>query len=164
MSEIKHITRSVDSVTGQIISRNEYSINDEKGYLFWRNKAATKSFESMDLPNDLKDYEVAKLYRLNSNMIMYRSGNVMKAMQIEHIGKYLCMSDRQVKTFMRNMIARKIIARADVKIGNDVQVQYYINPMFFFSGKWLSLNLYLLFKKELDCYLPVWVISRFNEK
>lgn len=173
MSKIKHITRSVDSLTGQIISRNEYSINywdDEKGYLFWRNKAATKSFEGMDLPDDLKDYEVAMLYRLskriykNSNMIMYRSGNVMKAMQIEHIAKYLCMSDRQVKTFMRNMISRKIIARADVKIGNDVQVQYYINPMFFFSGKWLSLNLYLLFKKELDCYLPVWVIGRFNEK
>jgi len=103
VSEIKHITRSVDSLTGQIISRNEYSINywdDEKGYLFWRNKAATKSFEGMDLPDNLKDYEVAKLYRLSriyksSNMIMYRSGNVMKAMQNEQIAKYLCMSDRQ---------------------------------------------------------------------
>lgn len=173
MSEIKHITRSIDSVTGQIISRNEYSINywdDERGYLFWRNRAATKSFEGMDLPNDLKDYEVAKLYRLskriykNSNMIMYRSGNVMKAMQIDHVAKYLNMSDRQVKTFMRNMIARKIIARVEVKISNDVQVQYYMNPMFFFSGKWLNVNLYLLFKKELDCYLPSWVIDRFNEK
>ena len=172
INNVTHISRSVDTSTGEILNQKEYSVtywDDEKGYLFWRSKTAVKSFDGFDLPGNLKDYEVAKLYRLskriykNSNMIMYRSGNVMKAMQIDNIAKYLDMSDRQAKLFINNMIARRIIARAEVKLGDDVQVQYYMNPLFFFSGRWLSLNLYLLFKNDLDFLLPNWVVSRFND-
>ena len=49
------------------------------------------------------------------------------------------------------------------KTCSEKQVQYYMNPIYFFNGKWLSLNLYLLFKVDLDGVLPEWARWKFND-
>jgi len=61
------------------------------------------------------------------------------------------------------MIHMQILAKAVIDIGSEKQVQYYMNPIYFFYGKWLSLNLYLLFKMDLDGVLPEWVRRKFND-
>ena len=82
---------------------------------------------------------------------------------MERIAAYLNISQRQAAGFLRKMIDWRIIGRVKVQIGRNFETQYYINPIYFFNGKWLNYNLYFIFKKDLDDILPEWVKIRFNQ-
>jgi len=56
-----------------------------------------------------------------------------------------------------------IIAKAIINTNEQIEVQYYLNPLYFISSKYLSPGLYMLFRKQLDKVLPAWVIQKFNE-
>ena len=150
-------------------SRRIKYFDDEAGYLFRLNKEAIKTFKGCGLPSDLGEVETARVYRLSlvthkgSNLICYRSGNVIKAMDNERIAKYLEVSERQASRFVNRMIEKRIIGKVRVRIGHRTETQYYVNPIYFFNGKWLSYNLYFLFKRDLDGILPEWVKERFNQ-
>ena len=165
------ITTEINTDTGEVKKKNEFSFryfDDEKGYLFWLNKESVKTFKGFALPKDLTESETARIYRLsmvthkNSNLICYRSGNVIRAMNIKAIAGYLNISYRQAVAFINRMISRRIIGKVKVTIGNQDEIQYYLNPIFFFNGKWLNCNLYFLFKTDLDAFLPSWVKEKFN--
>ena len=141
----------------------------DKGYLFRLNKEAVRLFKGCDLPKELSHSDVARVYRLammmqaESNLICYRSGNALKPMSKAYMARYLCASERQVTAFLNRMIKERIIGKVKVRVGCDVQVQYYINPIYFFNGKWLNHNLYWIFRKDLDAFLPRWVKERFSD-
>ena len=84
-------------------------------------------------------------------------------MNTAKIAGYLRLSPRRTALFLQNMIHRHIIGRVRVRIGNSQETQYYINPIYFFCGKWLNVNLYFLFRRDLDSILPKWVIQKFSE-
>lgn len=157
---------------GNVVRTKEHTIryfDDENGYLFWLNKEAVKTFKGFGLPKDLSETDTARVYRLSlvthkgSNLICYRSGNVVRGMSCSKIADYLSISKRQAANFLGKMIDRRIIGKVRVQIGDCVETQYYINPIYFFNGKWLNYNLYFLFKKDLDGLLPEWVKLKFNQ-
>lgn len=141
----------------------------DKGYLFRMNKETVRLFKGCDLPKELSDSDVARVYRLammmqaESNLICYRSGNALKPMSRAYMARYLDASERQVTAFLNRMIKARIIGKVKVRVGSDVQVQYYINPIYFFNGKWLNHNLYWIFRRDLDAFLPAWVKERFSD-
>lgn len=153
--------------------KEEYKVfkffDDDKGYLFRARKESVRLFKGCDLPKELSDSDVARMYRLSlmtqkeSNLICYRSGNALKPMTKTYMARYLDASERQVTAFLNRMIKQRIIGRVKVRVGMDVQVHYYINPIYFFNGKWLNHNLYWIFRKDLDAFLPAWVKERFSE-
>lgn len=162
----------IDSNTGAVLWTKEHTVkyfDDENGYLFWLNKEAVKTFKGFGLPSSLPETDTARVYRLSlvthkgSNLICYRSGNVVKAMSCRKIADYLSISQRQASSFLNKMIERRIIGKVKVQIGENVETQYYINPIYFFNGKWLNYNLYFIFKKDLDGLLPEWVKAKFNQ-
>lgn len=168
------INTQVDADTGEVLSKNEQLQNykyfdPEKGYLFHPNKDSVKSFPGCGLPEDLTDSETARLYRLSlaihkdSNLLCYKSRNAIKPMNTAKIAAYLRLSVRRTLLFLQRMIQRRIIGRVKVKIGNSQETQYYLNPIYFFCGKWLNVNLYFLFQRDLDKMLPKWVIQEFGE-
>ena len=167
-----YINTAVDSVTGEVKSKKikkKVYFDEQQGYLFFSQKNGARTFDGIDLPEYLSDSEIAKVYRLsrkiykNSNMLAYRTGNNIRAMEIKHIAKAINMSERCCTIFINKMIRKRILAKAIVEIGNVRQIQFYMNPIYFFNGKWLSLNLYLLFKSDLDFLLPEWVKLKFND-
>lgn len=165
--------RTIDATTGEVLwqsqraSRVKY-FDEDKGYLFWPNKQAVKMHKGFSLPEDLSDSDVARTYRLslvthtNSNLICYRSDRSIKAMDIRMLSKYLNISRRQTVSFINRMITKRIIGKVKVTVGNGSEIQYYLNPLYFFNGKWLNCNLYFLFKKDLEAYLPKWVRDTFE--
>lgn len=172
--KIKQIQIQIDDSTGEVLSQQEKTqtyryFDEEKGYLFFPNKESVKTMKGFGLPEDLTEMETARIYRLSlvthkgSNLICYKSANVTKAMNAQRIGKYLRMTTRQVRLFLQKMIVRRIIGRVRVKIGGTTETQYYLNPIYFFNGKWLNVNLYFLFRRDLDSILPKWVIQKFSE-
>lgn len=172
MTKVTHFISQQVNGDGEIVKSSTRTVryfDDDNGYLFWCNKEAVKSFKGYGLPKELSETETARVYRLSltthkgSNLIYYRSGNVIKAMTVERIAAYLNISQRQAAGFLRKMIDWRIIGRVKVQIGRNFETQYYINPIYFFNGKWLNYNLYFIFKKDLDDILPEWVKTRFNQ-
>lgn len=172
MARVKTFLKQEIDEKGRILKQQSHSVkyfDDDNGYLFWLNKEHIKSFKGFGLPEILSETETARVYRLslvthkNSNLICYRSGNVIKPMGVDKIAAYLNISQRQAAGFLRKMIGWRIIGRVRVQIGGTYETQYYINPIYFFNGKWLNYNLYFIFKKDLDGILPEWVKMRFNQ-
>lgn len=137
--------------------------------MFWRSKGSVRSFKSYGLPTSISELETARVYRLSlmlnkaSNLICYRTGNAYKPMGVNKIAKHLGISARQATVFLNRMVAERIFAKAKVRFGDNVDIHYYINPIYFFAGKWLNSNLYFLFKSDLDSVLPKWVVDKFND-
>ena len=168
------INTQIDADSGQVLAKSEqiqsYKYFDiEKGYLFQPNRDSVKSFPGCGLPEDLTETETARLYRLSltihkdSNLLCYTSRNAAKPMNTSKIAAYLRLSPRRTALFLQRMIQRRIIGRVKVKIGNSQETQYYLNPIYFFCGKWLNVNLYFLFRRDLDRMLPGYVIQKYGE-
>ena len=74
INNVTHISRSVDTSTGEILNQKEYSVtywDDEKGYLFWRSKTAVKSFDGFDLPGSIYEQlatATEMYYRFDANL------------------------------------------------------------------------------------------------
>jgi hypothetical protein len=173
MSEIQK-KMLIDKDTGEVISEKMLNINifDEKdGYLFWKNRQAIKTYPGISLPEGLTDREVACLHKLSqciwstTNMLAYRGyENRPKPMDVERIAKETGMPLRNASSFIRKLIDLGVMAKVVVETAHNKETQYYLNPIYFFSGNRLSLNLYLLFRTQLDRYLPEWVREKFAEQ
>jgi len=144
--------------------------DDKKGYLFWNQTSFVKTFQDVELPVGLRKVDIANLFLLskkvyrNTNMIGYRGvGNSPRPMTIRQMADVIKDTERHTTTFIKRMIKCRIIAKVDVKIGDDKTVQYYFNPIYFFSSNRLSPNLYALFQKDLDPFLTNYAKERFGK-
>lgn len=141
--------------------------DDEKGYLLWPRKNFAKSYQTVDFPKELNWAERGRLATLakkiwsNTNMLGYRGNGGIRPYDIKQIGKIIGLKERAATRFMRKMEKHRIIKPIPVKFGDRVEVQYYFNPVYYFSNNRLSFNLYLLFHEELDPLLPDWVKKEF---
>lgn len=159
-------TRLINS-NGEVIKNKVHHIaaafDEEKGYLFWARKSHAKSFLDTPYPPGMTHTEIGRIAVLakkiwsNTNMLGYRGNGGVKPYDVEQIGKIIELGPRQAARFIDKMIKVGMMARVRVDSGGKKETQYYINPIFYFSGNRISLNLYLIFKEQLDRVLPEWV-------
>jgi hypothetical protein len=164
----------INPSTGEIYSENIRHISaafeEDKGYLFWARKDFARSFLDIDFPQQMTFDDRGRMATLAKkmwgkiNMLGYRGHGGAKPYNEDKIAAIVGLSPARGKRFINKMVRLGVIARVEVKSENKVDVQYYINPIYFHSGNRISLNLYLIFRKQLDYYLPEWVKQKFNEK
>lgn len=170
---LKSRTTYFDENTGEVFSEKIKSIiayfDDEKGYLFWNRKTFSKMFDDIEFPTDLSDSEIGKLTKLsknmysNTNMLAYHGNGGVKPHDIKTIAKMLKISERQSRMFVNKMIKLGILGKAKYEVENTISYQYYMNPIYYCSSNRIPLNLYLIFKKQLDEVLPEWVKRKYSE-
>lgn len=166
--------QKINPETGELIYKKdtrgiEY-FNDD-GYLFLINKNGARVFQYIDLPDDFSDSEIGKIFRLKNhiqyktNMLYKRTNDGHRPMDREDIVKALGYESRRGITFFNRLMDREIIAQVTIKCGLEPdRVQYYMNPIYFHSGKRINVNLYTLFKDQLDPYLKDWVKEKFSKQ
>lgn len=164
----------MDDKTGEVVSdRRKFvsaAFDDERGYLFWARKSFAKSFAEVDFPEQMTSLEIGQMTRMakkiwsNTNMLGYRGNGGVKPYDTDMIAEVLQISPRQAYRFVAKMQRLGVLARVTVDTEGRRETQYYVNPMYFFSSNRIPLNLYLLFRKQLDAVLPGWVIRRFSEQ
>ncbi len=167
IEELRHI----DPTTGEIIGSSTRHIaaafDEERGYLFWARKSFAKSFLDVPFPPELSHAEIGKLAVLakhiwsNTNMLGYRGNGGIKPCNIAQIGQYIGLREYQARVFVRKMIRLGVMARVEVKTEGHFETQFYINPIYFCSSNRIPLNLYLIFRSQLDKVLPEWVKIEF---
>jgi len=166
--------QKINPETGELIysrdSRGVDYFNDD-GYLFMINKNGARIFQYIDLPEGFSDSEVGKVFKLKNyiqqktNMLYKRSSSGYTPMDREDIVKALGYESRRGITFFNRLIEKEILAQVTIKCGEDPdRVQYYINPLYFHGGKRINVNLYMLFKTQLDPYLKDWVRKKFTQQ
>lgn len=154
--------------------------DDEKGFLFQMGGGVYKKFLQIPFPDEMTDAEIGKLMRLanfmwkDTNMLGYRGHGGVKPYSIKDMARLLGakenengmelikpLGERQIERFIKKMMDLGVMARSTVVTGGLTEIQYYINPLYAFSGTRINYNLYLLFHKSLDKYIPEWARKRF---
>ena len=157
-------TRIVNRETGEVLKKNVHPIapmfDEEKGYLFWPRKSFMKSFLDIDFPGEMSFKELGQMTALakkmcpKTNMLGYRGNGGTRPYNVDKIGAVVGLKPSQSYSFVRKMIRLGVMAEVKIKTGNKVEVQYYVNPIYYFSGNRINLNLYLIFHKQLDQHIP----------
>jgi hypothetical protein len=160
-----------DENTGEEFSTKIYTFpatfDEDKGYLFWTRKSFAKSFLDVPFPSEMSKLDIAHMTLLskhlwsNTNLLGYRGHGGIKPYGIDDIAQAIELKPRQTYNFIQKMIALGMIARVDVRTEQTKETHYYVNPIYYFSNNRLSLNLYLIFRKQLDEVLPDWVKNKF---
>lgn len=163
----------IDSATGAIRkeeqTRYPAAFDDEEGYVFWAKKGGAKSFSDIKYPKEMTLKEIGQMSVLskemwsNTNMLGYRGHGGVIAYDEDEIGDLIGLKTYQTRGFIRKMIQLGMMAKVHVSVEDNKYTQFYINPIYFFGAKRLSLNLYLIFKEQLDRIIPGWVRREFSE-
>jgi len=167
-----HKQTIVSNDYGEMISNKSVTYKGrfdvESGYLFWAQRNFVKSFPDVDLPAEISDDERGKLDKLShkvfesTNMLAYRGHDGITPFGLKDIGETLKLGERQTRRFVDKMLQLGIMARVFVDCKGKRIMQFYLNPMYYFSSTRLSLNLYLLFQDQLNEVLPRYVIANFK--
>ncbi len=152
---------------GQIIQdKNEHftdSMNEE-GYRFPAHKAGARLFDDVRFPSGMSHAEIGRMTFLSilligqTNLLGYRRGRNIYSYTAQEIGELVDLSGSRARAFVSRMCFLRIMQRVITTSGP----QYYISPAYFMaSGHRLSLDLFLLFRKDLALIIPRWVMNEF---
>lgn len=152
--------RIYDPDTGEVLYDQTKPLSSylftDKGYVFHYNRKHTKLYHYKTPPADMTIGEYAYFIQLckqadSTNALRVRK----KPMSMEQIADAIAVSvDRTYRLFA------KLSRWGMVKKGTST---YYINPVYGFNGKYLTLDLFRLFRADLSKDMPDWVVIRFKE-
>lgn len=164
------LIKNVDHRTGRTYSEKAQFIEDtmtEEGYRVPPRKSGFKSFNEIPLPKEMtypekgRMVDLAKCMVSTTNMLGYRKNGKIFAYTAEGIIEKVQLSPKRGKQFLQKMIRLGVMQKITRKYAEVESEEYYINPAYFFAGKRISFNLYLLFREHLDPILPEWVRQEF---
>jgi len=161
---------NIDPRTGEVFSWKEKYIPDilnEEGYKVPAHKLGAKLFSNVPFPPEMSDTEIGKMARLSkimvadSNMLGYRTRAGIKAYTEAQIIEIINLSPKRGREFIKKMLKIKVMQVSTRKYGNVEQEEFYVNPAYFFAGRRININLYLLFREALDPIIPGWIKKEF---
>ena len=160
---VLRLIKDVDTRTGEIKSERQKFIDDvftDEGYKVPVHKLGAKTFADISFPHGMTDAEIGKMARLakmmiaTSNMLGYRAHGGILPYTENHIINILGLSQKRGRRFIDKMIDLGVMQK-NKRIYMDIESEeFYINPAYFFAGRRISLNLFLLFREHLSEILP----------
>lgn len=163
----------IDLHTGEVVHEKNKVIyfppkfDPDSGYLFWTHTKGARIFSRIPYPSGMSKADIGNLAILGkhiwhkTNVLAKKTRIGAKPYSVQDIGKLLDLNEDQAARFLKRAEKNKVIKPVTVPFGDYTEVQYYINPLYFFAGNRLSPNLYLLFREELDPYLEDWVKEEY---
>lgn len=140
-------------------SWKEYNFAREKGVRYMANVMNVVRMYN-PVPDEVTAAEKGLLLRVmpfieaESGMLYYRSDRIHKPLTVCKLAAKLGISASHTYRLVRRLCNVRVLAKESGRL--------YINPCYFFRGRYLSHHLYTLFKPELDAVLPEWVIQAYD--
>jgi hypothetical protein len=142
-----------DGDTGELLHSKQRKLKmfifSEKGYAYQHNRRSIKMYPTLPLP-DLSHSELGQLFLVARYM---ENGNLIPLTSAE-IAALLGFSVNHTYLFINRMIEADVMKRKGRSL--------YINPLYWFAGKYMSNDLYQLFKESLDKVLKNWTKKQLN--
>lgn len=172
----REINESVtDMETGEIkqkpakVSYFPAKFDPDKGYLFWTQASGSRVFSKVPYPKGMSKADIGNLAILSkhlwgkTNILGCRTRKGARPYTVKEIGMLLDMNEEQAARYLKRAQGFGVIKPISVPFGDLVEVQYCINPLYYFAGNRLSPYLYMHFRHELDEHLPDWVKQEFAD-
>lgn len=165
-------TRIIDNngeVKSERLTGMDFLFPDGKGYRMFMNKHSVTGFPDINYPHELSKNDIYLLHMLSreivgdSCMIGYKSGGRKKAMNEKQMQDFTEIKGRRFTTWLNRMSSLGMIAKVTVELNGSEYVQFYMSPLYFFSGTYLPLNVYLLFQDQIDKHIPNWAKDKYKE-
>jgi hypothetical protein len=145
---------------------------NEDGFLFWANKHFRKQFADINLSDYIgtgEDFRrvhilAEKIYKNTNTISIRESSRKVRPADIEDVSRLIGLNIRRTKEFISRMVKAHVMALRTDKVGDMVSEKYVINPVFFFSAKRLSPDLYFLFQESLNKHLSARTIQEFHSR
>jgi hypothetical protein len=171
---LPNLTRIITDDDGVVVKEQNYQFrifDDEKGFLFRPNSNYIKGYQGIKLSDVVTNKaDFANMHLLaehlykDTNMISTYRNHKYRPATIEDMSLIIGINLRHTKEFLIRMINLGVIAFDKVICGDETEVRYFVNPLYFMTSKWLSCALYMMFRKQLDTYLTPNVIAWFNKR
>lgn len=149
----------IDDKTGEVLSSKKMLVQDwftEEGYLFWCQKAQSRQFSGITMPNisyEAKGIfgEMCRLYlRSGDNLLEVKTKGGYRPFDLNDLEVLLGVSTKQAKRRLDLFLREKMLAILDLTIGGEKKTWYVVNPIYYIAGKRLSYTTYKLFRNELQ--------------
>lgn len=144
--------------------------HEDKGFKLYHNQTVLNGFPEASIPKEANKTDLGNLFLLtrylvgSSNMLGYRgNNNMVTELNMKRIANLLDIRERSAYRFIAKMVQLNLMGKVDVLAGDTKKVQYYMNPIYFSRGKFVNLNLYLLFKESIDPYLTAEAREYFGQ-
>lgn len=143
-----------------VVSWKAYNFDTDKGVRYLANMTTVIRIYT-PLPDELTAAEtgltaeiVMRFLGNETNMLCYRSDRDYIPLTAKKIALRINKSASHIYRLIAKLCKLRVMARE--------QGRLYINPCYFFRGRYLSYHLYHLFKPELSAVLPSWVVERYE--
>jgi len=168
---VKRTKQSTGEAVGQYTKTTfcNARFDDERGYLWKPKSGGARMFNGVPFPREMSMIDRGRMATLSkhilskTNMLGYYGHGGVRPYTVDQIGRLISLTPEQSGRFIKRMQTLEIIKPIPVPFGERTEIQYYINPLYFFGNSRLSLNLYVLFHEELDKHLPEWVKDEFSK-
>lgn len=144
----------------------------KRGYKFYYNRSVVEGAREIPLPppEQMQASDIGHLRRLSyyligdSGMLGYRgNGNVVKTMTPEMMSRVTGLSKRSTYRFIQRVGDMHMMRQLTVEIEKGVkETQFYLNPLYHAGSPYIPLGLYLIFRDQIDRYLPGWAIEEYR--
>lgn len=124
--------------------------DEERGFLLFHNARQVRSFPGVQWP-EMTNNELAHLFKLSRTL---NANNRIRPATAKQVAEVIGLSLRRTYDFLFMMQGLRIIAKTEHG--------FYMNPIYFFAGKYLKPELYRLFKEELHPHLSAWARERME--
>ena len=165
-----------DEITGEVFSDTTKQSNsklwiDGKGAIIKHKTYHKKIYSDIrlcdyisDKADLLKTYILVEYIYKNTNIIQVsaNSRNIRPATD-EDIANILEISTKKSREYLRRMIKKGILGELILRINDEEYKSYVFNPIFVNSCKYISNEIYLLFKPYLDKYFPQWIKDKYQQ-
>lgn len=172
----KTIVTQFNETTGEIYSQKEKNSKS----LLWKDGCGAilkprnyhyKVYQDIKLSTVIENKsDLLKVYILteyiykNTNMIYVPTkSSSFRPANIEDLSKILNLCNSRIKKFISRMKKIGILAELVMEIKDLKYTIYVFNPVYINSCKYISNELYLLFKPFLDTYFPNWIKEKYLE-
>lgn len=165
VGKLVDIKQRVVVETGEIVNKwvdpvNDY-INNDNGYRMMSRTKAVRVFPNIPLPDALTRMELGHLYYLSRYMwantgclgaVKRRSFKPFNDIDLyNHVGY---SSERKGKKWLSRMVELSMLRSIDVNLPDGTQErQWYINPIFF-CPMFITRQSYLIWRDQIDDYIP----------
>lgn len=106
---------------------------------------------------------VDSIYKDTNTIYVRTSKNNFRPANILDISKLFGITEKKTREYLRRMIKAGIIGELVLKIKDEEYTSYVFNPIYINSSKYISNDIYILFKPYLDKYFPDWIREKYIE-
>lgn len=137
---------------------------NSKGYLYKNRTDFLKSFTDELYPDELTWAEKGRLGRMehevkDDQMLVYKSGNVIKPHTIKTLANMLDCSPRQMTALIKKCKKLNVIGEAKV-YGKKF---YFLNPRYKLHGNRISMVVWIVFQDFFKATIPEYAYNYFLE-